>query len=204
MLSITKSDSYAELDSEELFRLGVKASHDGLDADSLHFLKMAVERDRTHAQARWLLGAGYASLGMIERARECLEAALQLEPALHTARFQWGLLELTSGQVEAAQKIWEPLDSLPESHPLRLFKRGMLELARDDMEAAQHSLRRALDDTALDVALRKDIQMVLQQMETNREAAQQPPSDPAVTATEPDEGGVENQLMLSAYQRGLH
>lgn len=199
MTTTTTSDTYAELDAEELFHLGVKASRDGRDADALRFLKLAIERAPGHAQAQWVLGAEYAGLGMPDRAREHLGAAVNLDPSLDTARFQWGLLELTSGQVDAAQEIWVPLDALAETHPLRLFKQGMLELARDDMGTALHSLQRALKDPALDAALRKDIEMVVKQIEASRSAAQ---GSPAVTE-EPGDSGVENHLMLSAYQRGL-
>lgn len=195
----TDADTYAGLDAEELFYLGVKASREGRDADALRFLKLTVERAPSHAQAQWVLGAEYAGLGMPDRAREHFRAAVHLEPSLDTARFQWGLLELTSGQVGVAQEIWAPLDALAEAHPLRLFKQGMLELARDDMGAALNSLERALKDPALDAALRKDIEMVVQRVRASRNAAQDAPS----VADEADDSGVENHLMLSAYQRGL-
>lgn len=194
------TDTYAELDANELFHLGVKASREGRDADSLRFLKLTVERAPDYARAHWVLGAEYAGLGMPDRAREHFRTAVDLEPSLETARFQWGLLELTSGQADEAQHIWQPLDSLAEAHPLRLFKQGMLELVRDDMDAALTSLERALKDPALDAALRKDIEMVVQRIQANRSAEK---SGSLVEDSPAEDSGVENHLMLSAYQRGL-
>jgi Flp pilus assembly protein TadD len=190
------------LDAEELFTLGVKASRANDSVAALACLKQAIAKDPTHAEAHWLLGAEYASLGMPDRARASLEQAIELGPQLHTARFQLGLLQLTSGFVEEARGIWQPLDELPLADPLRLFKQGLLHMVNDEFEQALAQLQQALATPGLDTALRGDMDMVVQQIQSR--AAAKEATAALESAKEPTHDALaQSHFAFSAYQRGL-
>ena len=186
--------SYDALDAEELFRLGLHASSAGDSASALNLLKLATQRDTGHAQAAWLLGAEYAQLGMMDRARTALEHAVQTAPALAGARFQLGLLHLTSGNPETARQVWARLDEESEGNPYRLFKSGMLLLAESAFDAALETLARCAASPAIDAALKRDVEMVMTQIRSRG------PVSPSVET--PKDAGDEagSPLFLSAYR----
>ncbi|MCW7540861.1 tetratricopeptide repeat protein [Aquabacterium sp. A7-Y] len=195
----------ATLDADELFMLGVRASTSNDPAAALAYLKQAVVKAPEHARAHWLLGAEYASLGMVDRARAGFERAVELDPDLHLARFQLGLLRLTSGDVEAAQDTWGPLDVLPEADPVRLFRDGLLHMVRDEFPQALEAVRQALATPGLDAALKRDMEMVLGRIEAaheHRPGGAGPEAGTPLQPAEP-EAPAESHLVLSAYQRGF-
>lgn len=88
------------------------------------------------ARLAYLLGAEYAQIGMPEQADAEMERALLLNPDLHAARFQLGLLRMTGGQPDLAREAWRDLDVLPVGHAFRLFRDALEALARDDFPRA--------------------------------------------------------------------
>lgn len=194
--------SLAALDAEELFVLGVRASVAGDSATALNLFKQACERDARHAEAAWMLGAEYAQLGMIDRAKLAMQHALSVNETLQTARFQLGLLHLTSGEVALAEAIWLALGELDEGHPLRLFKEGMLQLAADDFRGALASLRRGAEVPNVDAALKRDMEMMIQQIETQHPESAVAHADSAVQIPAGDPGTEDTSFFLEAYLRG--
>src|SRR6186713_2549884 len=61
--------------------------------------------------------------------------ALNINPKLHFARLQLGLLYLTMSQPDDSLAIWAPLEELEETAALKAFKRGLEALIRDDFSA---------------------------------------------------------------------
>src|SRR5687767_8911045 len=120
------------LDTEELLHLAWTASDKGNADQAISLLKQAVASAPTDARCCYLLGAEYAQIGMFDRAAEQMSAAVKLDPNLHAARFQLGLLQLTSGQPDAAGQTWSGLDVLGPRHAFVLFKTGLLHLAHDE------------------------------------------------------------------------
>ncbi|WP_172200493.1 hypothetical protein [Niveibacterium sp. COAC-50] len=192
--------AFEALDAEELFTLGLRASNTDDSAGAINLLKLAVERDPQHARAAWLLGAEYAQIGLTERALAALTRAVETDSSLVGARFQLGLLHLTSGHVEQASAAWAPLDDLADNDPHRLFKTGMLDMVADRFDAALTTLRRCAALTGIDAALKRDVEMVIEQIETRAKVpthATSVPSDtsPATNATDPSD-----HLFLTAYR----
>lgn len=128
--SVDRSD----LDATELTHLAVKAMRGGRDADALVLLERAIERDPADGSPHHLRGAIYASQSEFAKAIDAMTHAIELDPSLHGARFQLGLLHITSGNVQAARSVWQAFDELTEQHPFRLFKTGMLHLAKDEFD----------------------------------------------------------------------
>ena len=193
------------LDPEELFALAVRASTANESITALACLKHCVAKAPEHARAHWLLGAEYASLAMPDRAQSSFEEAVRLDPQLHLARFQLGLLHLTSGRVDTALQVWEPLGTLPAQDPVRLFKEGLICMVRDEFDQALELVRQAIAVPGVEAALKRDMEMVVTQIEGARGKAAAAPSSAAQnTAPSPEpEAPTENHLLLSAYQRGL-
>jgi Flp pilus assembly protein TadD len=196
--SMPDTQALAALDAEELFTLGVRASRANDDGAALAYLKLAAAKDPSHAEAHWLLGAEYASVGMPDRARPALQRAVELKPELHTARFQWGLLQLTSGLVDEAQAIWKPLDLLADEDPLRLFKTGLLLMVQDHFDEALQMVEQAMNTPSVEAAMRADMAMVVDQIKEKKNAA---PATAVEQAAK--EALAESHFALSAYQRGL-
>jgi tetratricopeptide (TPR) repeat protein len=132
------------------------------DKPSLEQLEQAVSRAPDNAPLRYLLGATLASDHEYERAADEMMHALQLQPDLHTARLQLGLLYLTMGQPPSRSRaIWEPLDALAPTSPLRLFKRGLEALVRDDFADCVDLLEQGIRANHDNEPLNHDMGLVL-------------------------------------------
>lgn len=151
-----------QLNSEELFHLGLHS----LDSDdiesSLSLFKRCVEVDRGHAKAIYMVGALYAQIQMIDEAVEWMQRAIEIDADEKTAVFQLGLLHLTSGEVEKARSTWEGLSDLPEDHSFRLFSQGMLALVEDDFEGCIKHLEQGIARNDFNAPLNNDMSRVIE------------------------------------------
>jgi tetratricopeptide (TPR) repeat protein len=130
---------------------------------SLEELERAVSSAPENAPLRYLLGATLASDQQYERAADEIMHALQLQPDLHTARLQLGLLYLTMGQPPSRSRaIWEPLEQLAPGSPLRLFKQGLEALVRDDFATCANLLEQGIHANHDNQPLNHDMELVLQ------------------------------------------
>jgi tetratricopeptide (TPR) repeat protein len=195
------------LDAEELLMLGLRASAEGSGGDALTYLKRAIEKRPDDARAHWALAAEYASLRMPDRARDHFARSLEIDPAPPVARFQFGLLMLTQGDAAQAQAIWEPLDALGANDPVRIFKNGLLHMAGDRFDEALAEIRRAMAVPTVDPAMRRDMEMVVSNIETAQRNAAANAGTPVVSAetgkSQPEEPSIESQLALHAYRGGV-
>ena len=147
--------------AESLTRRALEASSRDDPEAAIASLKQAIEADANAAVPRYLLGAEYAQIGLVDRAIAEMTHALSLDPVLAIARFQLGLLHLTSGNVELAASTWQALDGLGELHPLRLFKAGLLQMAHDRFAEARFLINEGLARENGNAALCDDMRMVL-------------------------------------------
>ena len=97
------------------------------------------------AERRYLAAADLAQAGRYPEAAVEFERTLAMNPELHTARLQWGLLLLTMAEPDQAMAAWAPLANLPDSSPIRLFHMGLVALIRDDFQDCISLLRAGID-----------------------------------------------------------
>jgi len=197
----------ANLDSEELLHLALKASQENKTEDSISYLKRAIEISPNSGKAYYLLGALHAELGLYDRAIEEMSKAVELEPTIDAAQFQLGLLYLTSGRLQPAIDVWKALDSLGENHPFWLFKEGMISLAQDDFADCIIKLEQGIKINTINEALNNDMRRV---MEKARAALDAQGGDSSINEKLESEATTKtrkkaargNPILLSAYKNG--
>jgi tetratricopeptide (TPR) repeat protein len=103
-----------------------------MESPEITRLRAAIARDPGNAELRYLLGAELAERREYPEAVVQMRSALDIDPKLHFARLQLGLLYLTMSQPANSLEIWKPLEDLEETAALKAFKRGLEALIRDD------------------------------------------------------------------------
>lgn len=151
--------------------------------NDLAALRRAVLDDPRNGERRYLLGAELAQQRDYEGAVLEMSAAIALNPFLHVARLQLGLLHLTMAQPHHALAVLAPLEELPQGSPLRQFKRGLEALMGDDFVACLGSLERGIESNRDNAALNRDMQLIVERVRPLAHAARQP-DDPAGVRTD--------------------
>ena len=136
-----------------------------MNEPDLQQIRAAVARDPGNAELRYLLGAELAQQKEYAAAVVEMSAALQLDPGLHFARFQLGLLYLTMAQPDRSIATWGPLETLDESAALKYFKRGLEALIRDDFDACVGLLRQGIELNKQNAPLNRDMTMVIDKVD---------------------------------------
>jgi Flp pilus assembly protein TadD len=150
-------------------------------------LQVAVRNDPLNAELRYLLGAELAEGKEYEHAVVELATAVRLKPALHTARFQLGLLHLTLARPSECLAVWQPLDAAEGEPSLKLFKHGMEALIRDDFRQCIDLLKRGIELNTTNPPLNRDMALVIGKAQMALDArtatspSQQLPSEAAST-----------------------
>jgi tetratricopeptide (TPR) repeat protein len=117
------------------------------------------------ALAHYLSAAESAQNRQYERAARHFEAALALQPGLHEARLQFGLLLLTMGMPDACIQTLGAIDAA-KSHPaIAAFAEGLSLLAQDRLDVAMEALQRGLALRHPNVALGQDMKMLAAEIE---------------------------------------
>jgi len=189
--SVTNSTEL-ELDADELFHLGIKASEQSSHEQAITYFKRSLIK-KDNANTRYLLGAQYAEIGMIERAIDAMTSAVSLEPELWTAHFQIGLAQMTIGHNAEALISWQPLEKLELSEPLRLFAEGLCALVTNELEKAQQKILQGIENNRQNPALNKDMSKVIENISTMIGGEKMPlPAD--------EESSSKSHLFLNAYK----
>lgn len=169
MLSLEQCEkiitSYGEvkmLDADEYVHLAMKISEVGSHHSALEYLYKALEKDPEHIQARYLLAAEHAELGLFDRAAGGIKAVLEAAPGMDIARFQLGLLELQLENAESAREHFSTL-TLSESS-LSDFSKAYVMLIDNNFQGAAESLKAGLS-TCENSALVADMARVLASIE---------------------------------------
>lgn len=97
------------LDNEELMFVALDAVNHGRFGEGISVLKTLLQREPGHANARYLLAAQHAQLGMFERAEIGFRALLETSPGFTVARFQLGQLLLMREAMIEAKTVLSPL-----------------------------------------------------------------------------------------------
>ena len=189
-------ENIAVMDSEELMHLALRATERDEPEQAITYLKRLLDTVPNDANATYLLGALHAQIGMYDRAALEMAKAVELEPGLHAAHFQLGLLHISSARVQAAITAWKALDDLGPEHPYYLFKTGLLHLANDEFVDSISYLKQGLAANTINPALNKDMRKLLNAAETglSQETHKSADSDEAASA---QAGG--QHVLLSSY-----
>jgi tetratricopeptide (TPR) repeat protein len=132
--------------------------------DDLAELRRAVLDDPRNGDKRYLLGAELAQQRDYDGAVLELSAAIALNPFLHVARLQLGLLHLTLAQPHHTLAVLAPLEELPDESPLKHFKRGLEALIADDFAACLQALTHGVELNRDNPALNRDMQLIIDQV----------------------------------------
>lgn len=149
----------------------------------------------------YLLACDYAQNREYDLAEGAFISALQLQPGLAIARFQLGLLQLTSGRPAAALSTWAPLGELAEGDPLRHFKTGLELMALDRFDEAKLNLRRGLEANRENPALNRDMQMMIDAIQSHQDGnvGTSLPEADRIDAPEEEASGTAH-FLLSRYR----
>lgn len=137
---------------------------DFMDSSELLRLRAAIVRDPGNAELRYLLGAELAHLREYPEAVTQMRTALDINPKLHFARLQLGMLYLTMSQPDDSLAIWAPLEELDESAALKAFKRGLEALIRDDFPACIGFLQQGIDLNKQNATLNDDMSQLIERV----------------------------------------
>jgi tetratricopeptide (TPR) repeat protein len=138
---------------------------DRMNPPDLQQIRAAVAQDPRNAELRYLLGAELAQQKDYDAAVVEMNAALALDPNLHFARFQLGLLYLTLAQPANSLATWAPLEELDEMAALKYFKRGLEALIRDDFDTCVGLLRQGIKLNKHNAPLNHDMTQVIDRVD---------------------------------------
>lgn len=143
----------------------------------LQRLRAAITRDPANAELRYLLGAELAERREYPEAVAQIRTALEINPKLHFARLQLGLLYLTMSQPDDSLAVWAPLEELDETAALKAFKRGLEALIRDDFPTCIGYLQQGIDLNKHNATLNDDMSQLIEKVRDGSVIA--PPAAPA-------------------------
>jgi tetratricopeptide (TPR) repeat protein len=136
-----------------------------MNPPDLQQIRAAVAQDPRNAELRYLLGAELAQQKEYDAAVIEMSNALALDPKLHFARFQLGLLYLTMAQPANSLATWAPLEELDETAALKFFKRGLEALIRDDFDTCVGLLRQGIRLNKQNAPLNQDMTLVIDRVD---------------------------------------
>lgn len=150
------------LDGEELLHLALQASRSGLHENAVLLLKRLLLQEPRNARALYLLGAEHAQIGLYDRAKEEMSKAVDLDPEMHAARFQLGLLYISSGQVAPGLDVLAPLSLSPSNEPFYSFARGLEFLVNDQFSECREALEQGINANKTNEPLNDDMLKILE------------------------------------------
>jgi len=135
-----------------------------MESSELLRLRAAIVRDPGNAELRYLLGAELAQRHEYPEAVAQMRTALDINPKLHFARLQLGLLYLTMSQPDDSLAVWAPLEDLEETAALKAFKRGLEALIRDDFPSCIGFLQQGIQLNKQNATLNDDMSQLIQRV----------------------------------------
>jgi tetratricopeptide (TPR) repeat protein len=175
-----------------------------LEKLSIADLRKAVVDEPRNAQLRHLLGAEMAQQQDYDGAVMEMSAAIALNPLMHVARFQLGLLHLTMSRPDHAIAVLSPLENLDDESALKHFKRGLEALIVDDFDNCTQHLLKGIELNRDLEPLNKDMQMLLERVKAAADSVSITSSpDPTLDKSiDADSGAVRTDFGL--YNKNTH
>jgi tetratricopeptide (TPR) repeat protein len=150
--------------AQQLLDAGLAASRRDDSREAIEFFAQAAAAVPTWALPHFLMGSEYAALGDWAQAEAELANAVLLDPFLHIARYQLGLLQFSSGRAAVALLTWQPLSNGTADPGLADFVRGFAALAQDEFDGARASFEQGLQAAGVNAAVADDIRKVIARM----------------------------------------
>lgn len=144
----------------------------------LQQIKSAVASDPGNAELRYLLGAELAQQRDYDGAVAEMRTALSIDPGLHFARLQLGLLYLTMARPAESVAVWAPLEQLDDGAALKSFKRGLEALIRDDFSTCIEHLQHGIRLNTQNAPLNRDMTLIIDRVRETTAGAPQPVTPP--------------------------
>jgi len=151
-------------------------------------LRSAVLNDPRNAELRYLLAAEMAQAQDYEGAVLEFSAAIALNPMLHVARLQLGLLHLTLAQTHHTIAVLAPLEDLGDDEPLKYFKRGLEALIKDEFETCIVNLTHGIELNRSNTPLNGDMQLIIDKVAallSERKAQAAEPASEQLASSDP-------------------
>ncbi|TNJ33222.1 tetratricopeptide repeat protein [Arenimonas terrae] len=133
---------YDKLDNEELLFVALDAINGRRHGEAIALLKDLLDREPDHDEAKYLIAAQHAQIGMGERAESELRSLLDEKPGFVLARFQLGQLLLMRGSMADVVEILAPLRDGVD--PVAAYARGLSSYAQGQPEAAVRHMEEGL------------------------------------------------------------
>lgn len=109
----------------------------------------------------FLIAAEYMELKQVDSAEVAYATAILLDPSLHIARFQLGLLFATTDRGALALVTWEPLLKLGEENYFKLFVEGFTAILLNDPATAIRLIEQGIQSNQNNMPLNLDMNRVL-------------------------------------------
>ena len=180
---------------EQLVQRAIQASVAGDNATSIRLLQQAIARPDRIGVAHFLLGSAYAQVEQYADAIGEMETAVLLDPNLHIARLQAGLLHMTCANPARATQLFSPLLSLGENDALACFAQGLLLLIEDRFAESIVQLQRGMSLNTTNAALNGDMQKLIDRMGPLLQGMPSAATSDGASTNE----NVPSHLFLSAY-----
>jgi tetratricopeptide (TPR) repeat protein len=148
-------------DPQTLLEAGLAASQANDVSQALDLFGQASAAAPSWAVPHFLIGSEHAAQGEMDKAEAAIANAVLLDPGLHIARYQLGLLQYSSGRVAVALVTWQALTELEVEQGLPDFVRGFAALAQDQIETAKEHFAAGLSVADVNAAVAGDIRKVL-------------------------------------------
>jgi len=149
------------LSNDELLHFAVDASGNARHDVAITYLKELTNKEPSHLDALYLLGAEYAQIGLYDLAVDFMQKALVVDPELRIANFQLGLLFMATERYEQAKETWSIILSDGENDYLSQFSEGLTSLVNNDSVETKRLLTLGIENNKENKALSNDMQNVL-------------------------------------------
>lgn len=199
------------LDADELLHLALAAGLEGRHDRAITLLKQSWAIDPGNAVTLYCLGAEHAQIGLYERAMSEMERAVEMNPALDTARLQLGLLCMTCGYPDRGEAALKPLVDRDDTDALGHFARGLIALAHDELQQCMRSLEQGIGLNMENEPLNHDMARLLESVRAGVAGAGAQPAEPAAltapgtaaNSAAPGEPAAEptSNLWMSSYRK---
>lgn len=195
----------AQLDGQELLHLALDSAGRGDHGRAIEYLKQAIDlqdgqsvSSTQYAQYLYLLGAEYAQIGMMDRARDHISRAVSMDPSLHTARLQLALLLIGAADVPAAINELQPLAALGNSSAMGCFGKALHHLLHDEFVPCKELLLQGIklntESDQPNLPLNDDMRKLLNSIEEHG-------AGPSVVAAMASQADAEAGFLMSEYSK---